>query len=551
MSLKRIYLPKEARAFLRTSAGRGHGRKVQVRIFHRWMDEHDLSFGHLTPAHIEHFWEEMRRRNLAPSTMHARKCHQHRYLYWLYEHGHLRFVVDPPRMLHLKGPAPEVARKFLRIRGNRRFEKEIRSFHSWLQRKKLALEDLTPQLICVYLKRPIGKPITKSARDALHDKLELYFLWLHSQGHMTFRAVRAKRKPLPTPESAAMYVDTLRPVKKSSTCGGILNGLKDFHAWLEAQRLSLDELGRPVMERWLKSMSDRELAAMTRSSRIFHVRGYLGWLFDRGMLVVDPEDFLRQSDLPKIPSYLPRPYPPEADRKLQERLAKSDDPGCRALLLMRRSGLRIGELVTLEHQCLEPDHCGNTFLKVPLGKLDNERLVPLDEKTVALAKDLQARGSSKDEFLIEPNCGRKTLKNQLRAILKTQAKGLDIPGPITSHRLRHTYATQLLNAGMSFVGIMKLLGHHSFKMTMRYAAITQETVVRDYYAALKKSEEIYAPAVRPQTARQPDPKQMLTDTISWLRKNHSATPKQKSRADAIIKRIYKIRDDINAISNQL
>ena len=172
MSRKKIYLPKEARAFLRTSGGRGHERKAQVRIFHRWMGDHDLSFGHLTPAHIEHFWEDQRRRNLAPSTMHSRKCHQHRYLYWLYEHGHLRFVVDPPRMLHLKEPAPEVARRFLSIRGNRRFEKEIRNFHSWLKRKKLAPEDLTPQLIRVYLKRPIGKQITKSSRDVLHDKLE-------------------------------------------------------------------------------------------------------------------------------------------------------------------------------------------------------------------------------------------------------------------------------------------------------------------------------------------------------------------------------------------
>jgi site-specific recombinase XerD len=515
------------------------------------MSDHGLAFAHLTPAHIEHYWEEMRRRNLAPSTMHGRRCHQHRYLYWLHEHRHLRFVVDPPRMLHLKGPAPEVARRFLRIRGNRRFEKEIRSFHSWLKRKKLDLADLSPQLLCVYLKRPIGKPITKNSMDVLHDKLEPYFLWLYSHGEMTFNAERAKRKLLPTPESVAMYVDTLRPVRKASTCGGILCELKDFHAWLDAQRLTLDELDRPAMERWLKSMNDRELAAMTRSPRIFHVRGYLEWLFEREILAVDPEDFLRQSDLPKIPSYLPRPYPPEADRKLQERLAKSDDSYCRALLLMRRSGLRIGELVTLERRCLEPDHCGNTFLKVPLGKLDNERLVPLDEKTVALAKNLQARVSTDDEFLIEPHYSRETLKTRLRATLKTKAEGLDIPGPITSHRLRHTYATELLNAGMSFVGLMKLLGHHSFKMTMRYAAITQETVVRDYYVALKKSEEIYAPVVQSKTQGQPDPKQMLADTINWLRKNHTATPKQKRHADAIIKRIYKIRDEINAISNQL
>jgi len=62
---------------------------------------------------------------------------------------------------------------------------------------------------------------------------------------------------------------------------------------------------------------------------------------------------------------------------------------------------------------------------------------------------------------------------------------------ITPHRLRHTYATSILNGGMSLVGVMKLLGHHSLRMTLRYAEITQETVVKEYYEALTQIEQTY------------------------------------------------------------
>ena len=52
------------------------------------------------------------------------------------------------------------------------------------------------------------------------------------------------------------------------------------------------------------------------------------------------------------------------------------------ILLMRRTGLRIGELRNLTLDCLEEDLYGNHFMKVPLGKLNNERVIPLDPETV-------------------------------------------------------------------------------------------------------------------------------------------------------------------------
>jgi integrase len=63
-----------------------------------------------------------------------------------------------------------------------------------------------------------------------------------------------------------------------------------------------------------------------------------------------PDELIRESDFPKLPRYLPRPLSAEADRELQRRLAASQDPTAWALLLMRRTGLRTGELRNLERR---------------------------------------------------------------------------------------------------------------------------------------------------------------------------------------------------------
>ena len=190
--------------------------------------------------------------------------------------------------------------------------------------------------------------------------------------------------------------------------------------------------------------------------------------------------FSVRSDLPKLPQYLPRPLSPDIDVLLQKRLRQSR---CRlqlGLLLMRNTGLRIGELLRLSHRCVRSDTRGHNFLKVPLGKLDTERLVPLDAKTLRLVRRLQRLGRWPPRLLSRV---RRSPHSLLRdeAALRKACHGLTTPEPITSHRLRHTYATTLLAGGMSLVAIMRLLGHRDYRMTLRYAAITDETVVTEYH----------------------------------------------------------------------
>ena len=87
---------------------------------------------------------------------------------------------------------------------------------------------------------------------------------------------------------------------------------------------------------------------------------------------------------------------------------------------------------------------------------------------------------------------------------------------------------------------MKLLGHRSIRMTMRYAALTQDTVAKDYHAAMARISAQYDVPLSPALPGEPDPERMLTDTISWLR-NHAPDDR---RAQLLIKRLYKLRDDI-------
>jgi integrase len=209
---------------------------------------------------------------------------------------------------------------------------------------------------------------------------------------------------------------------------------------------------------------------------------------------------------------------------------------------MRCTGLRVGELMSLEQNCIRIDYQENKFLKVPLGKLNNERLVPLDEKTVGLIEKLQCKGSRHRTWLLEKHHGKKTQYHDYRRVLNEACQDLEIDGKMTTHRLRHSYATALLNGGMSLVGVMNLLGHRDYRMTLRYTAITQETVGKEYFEALLQIEKKYSVDLSlSKSSSETDPIKLLSD-VARLIQNHSANNNSKIQAArSLIKRIQRIQ----------
>jgi hypothetical protein len=139
---------------------------------------------------------------------------------------------------------------------------------------------------------------------------------------------------------------------------------------------------------------------------------------------------------------------------------------------------------------------------VPLGKLETERMVPLDEETLVLIDRITATRSAgrplphprtgrPAQFLFTHH-GKRLSQNALRAELG-RAAGTAGLGHITPHQLRHTYATALFNAGVSLQALMALLGHVSAAMSLRYARLFDATVRTEYERALELAKSQIGP----------------------------------------------------------
>ena len=417
----------------------------------------------------------------------------------------------------------------------------VQRFHVWLQSTYRPLKQLTPDELQRFLAILASLALGKATRTRHRFSALRYFGWLHQRQLLSHPlSAIAPTFAVSLPALALRFVATLQPTLKASTVGSYRSCLQQFHTWLAARDRSLRQLAREDIDAWLQWLFQRGLLPQSRTHHIVQLRPYLIWLEEQGELTLPAEVLLRSSDLPKRPQYLPRPIPPDIDALLQKRLRASRDTLQLGLLLMRNTGMRIGELIRLSHRCIRTDTHRNSLLKVPLGKLDNERLVPLDPKTLRLVRRLQRNGSGHRPFLLQSR-GKPVRYDMLRAALLDACKGLSTPEPITTHRLRHTYATTLLAGGMSLVAIMRLLGHRDYRMTLRYAAISDETVITEYAAALLRNSERYAVPASPSAPSGSDPLAQIADLLRFVQKRSQDDGLDPGRTSLLLKRIRRLQ----------
>jgi site-specific recombinase XerD len=286
---------------------------------------------------------------------------------------------------------------------------------------------------------------------------------------------------------------TLATTREPGTMDGYRATVRDFLRYLRANYPDFDtpaSLRRdPHLVGWLRSLCEHQppLGNATRRLRI----GFLRQLID-GLPLSDErsthEQLILSSDFPPQNHYLPKPLSPEDDALLQQHLRNKDDLSSNALLLLRATGMRIGELVNLPIDCLR--HLGDQqwALHVPLGKLHTERLVPIDDgirRIHARILLLRRRHKAKrSPFLLPRRRPRSFYPHQaLRTFLAKSAHEAGCSEPITPHRLRHTYATEMLRAGVSLPGVMQFLGHKNIEMTLRYIQLNQTDLQRQYHLA--------------------------------------------------------------------
>src|SRR5262249_40063047 len=150
-------------------------------------------------------------------------------------------------------------------------------------------------------------------------------------------------------------------------------------------------------------------------------------------------------------------------------------PRDRALfLLLLRSGLRVGELVTatLEDLRLEQNE-----LTIPLGRKNRRgRIIYFsDDARTALGAYLPQRPTVATRALFLSNRRQPIAKRTINHRFHRYARAAGLPPHYSTHCLRHTFATELLNVGTDLVTIQYLLGHDQIRVTQRYARLSDQT----------------------------------------------------------------------------
>jgi integrase len=201
----------------------------------------------------------------------------------------------------------------------------------------------------------------------------------------------------------------------------------------------------------------------------------------------DLAHLIRREDIPRTPQGLPRPLTAEQDRLIQQELIRRNDLPANVFLLLRHTGMRIGECADLPYNCLHNVGPDRWAIHVPLGKLKTERMVPVDSLVCELVQRLRFFRSfdplPPDGRLLARPRDKQTLVKQLRPYLYDVSAAVGISTRIVPHQLRHTYASEMVRAGVSLPALMTLLGHVKAEMTMKYVLVAGDDLQREFHLA--------------------------------------------------------------------
>jgi len=240
----------------------------------------------------------------------------------------------------------------------------------------------------------------------------------------------------------------------------------------------LDEMERIDLEAFIEHEQDRGMRISTVRTRLACIIAFLHFLMEQEVI---PGSLLKRGIKLKLPDTLPRAMNPSDVRKL---LSVIDDTRDRALiLLLLRTGMRIGEALGLTLNDLDiRDRKVHLFEgeKNSMG-----RVVYLSDDALFAIKLWLRRRDKNKEFVFygQGNRGLCYSAGRSRFVKYLKKAGLEQKG-YTVHCLRHTFASELLNAGMRLECLQQLLGHQDIEVTRRYARLTDRTREEEYFRAM-------------------------------------------------------------------
>jgi len=312
---------------------------------------------------------------------------------------------------------------------------------------------------------------------------------------------RARHPPLPHPLAPLFdrAVDSLGAALSPESTRHYRGTVRNFLSYLGAAHPevnSLEQLRRePHLLGWMSRLRS-QTPPLATASYINHLIALRPLLTELAWTEQLPQlaRLIRREDIPRLPQRLARPLTAEQDQLLQREFVNRNDLESNTFLLIRYTGMRIGECADLSFDCLHSTGPDQWAIHVPLGKLKTERMVPVDSLVVTVIQRLRFFRSldprPPDGRLLARRSTRDALVRQLRRYLHQVCHSLGLSARIVPHQLRHTYATEMLRSGISFPALMKLLGHTSPDMTMLYVKVALTDLQREFQQARSKPRHL-------------------------------------------------------------
>ncbi|MGW8288543.1 MAG: tyrosine-type recombinase/integrase [Desulfobulbales bacterium] len=276
------------------------------------------------------------------------------------------------------------------------------------------------------------------------------------------------------------YRRHLSPTTLSQTGRTLLAFLSFFET---LGRENFEAIARKDIVAFVEHEQDRGLHITSVKNHLATVYAFLQFLVDNQFL---PADILLKKIRIRLPEVLPRAIPTE---DLQRFLAVINDKRDRALLLLLlHTGMRIGELLRVKvADIILPER----KILLHLGEKNNEgRVVYYSSATEkALQTWLQIR-DPEQEYLFYGWRRKRLSYGRAWMIMREYLERADLEHKCyTLHSLRHTFATNLLNAGLRLEVLQQLLGHRSIDITLRYARMSNTTRENEYFKAMAVIEK--------------------------------------------------------------
>lgn len=257
-----------------------------------------------------------------------------------------------------------------------------------------------------------------------------------------------------------------------------LNTLKHFVLWLD---VPIEEVTNKKVLAYLDFLLERNLKPKTINCHLDSIRGFYEYLQNEEQLSM-PNPVKRGYGL-KLSKPLPNHLRDEEISTLFSVITKARD--CAMFRLMLRCGLRVEEVSNLTLAAMD---LKRRRIYVYNGKGSKDRVVYVSNDAYdALMRYLRVRPRSRAKklFLVEKGTyrGKSISVRGIQKRMEYYARKANLK--VSCHHLRHTMATQLLNADADLVTIQDILGHSRIKTTQRYCKVSNLKVQRDYFKAME------------------------------------------------------------------